>query len=107
MLGNHTPLHFFGARTVNSHRYKVEAIGNVCVVVPCAVVADFVYVLLFMEDNVKPHIVHIIDDFLDVENIQRMNCLQDLWTSILFNMFVMIYPFNARKPQKFNSDRHH
>lgn len=34
--------------------------------------------LMFVDNNVKPHRSHIVNDFLGEENIHRMNCPREL-----------------------------
>lgn len=69
MLGSRTPLHVFDAGTVNAHRYRDEILEAYVRLFRGAFGPDF----MFMDDNARPHRALIIDDFLEEENIRRMD----------------------------------
>lgn len=45
---------------------------------------------MFMNNNVKPHRAHIVDDFLKEDYTRHMNCPCDCLTSVLLYMFGIV-----------------
>lgn len=69
MLGSRTPLHVFDEGSVTAQRYRDEVLEPYVRLFRGAAGPDF----LFMDDNARPHRAHIVDDFLEEEDIRRMN----------------------------------
>ncbi|GFU34690.1 transposable element Tcb2 transposase [Trichonephila clavipes] len=71
MMDSRTDLHFFYTRSVTAQRYRNEVLEPYVRLFRGAVGPDFI----FMDDNAPCHQAVLIDDFLEMENIQRMSWL--------------------------------
>ncbi|GBM75723.1 hypothetical protein AVEN_92726-1 [Araneus ventricosus] len=69
MLDGHTPLHFFERSTVTGVRYRNEILETYVCLFRGAVGPYFI----LMDDNARPHRAHLVDDFLESEDIRRMD----------------------------------
>ena len=68
MFDGHTDLHIFDGGTVNARRYRDEILEPYVRLFRGAVGPHFI----FMDDNARPHRAHLVDDYLEREDIQRM-----------------------------------
>ncbi|GFX81405.1 transposable element Tcb2 transposase [Trichonephila clavipes] len=69
MMDGRTGLHFFDTGLVTAQRYRDEVLEPYVHLLRGAVGPDFI----LMDDNVPCHRAVLIDDFLEMENIQRMS----------------------------------
>ncbi|GFY36619.1 transposable element Tcb2 transposase [Trichonephila clavipes] len=69
MMDDHTDLHFFDTGFVTAERYRDEVLEPYVRLFRGAVGPY----LIFMDDNAPCHRAVLIDDFLEMENIQRMS----------------------------------
>ncbi|GFS91302.1 transposable element Tcb2 transposase [Trichonephila clavipes] len=68
-VGGRTDLHFFDTGSETAQRYRDEVLKPYVRLFRGAVGPDFI----FMDDNAPCHRAVLIDDFLEMENIQRMS----------------------------------
>lgn len=68
MLNGRTDLHVFESGSVTGRRYADEILEPCVRLFRGAVGPEFI----FMDDNARPHRAHLVDDFLESEDIRRM-----------------------------------
>lgn len=68
MMNARTELHIFAGGTVNAQRYREEILEPHVRLFRGAVGPEFI----FMDDNARPHRSQLVDEFLQEEDIQRM-----------------------------------
>ncbi|KMQ82797.1 dna-mediated transposase [Lasius niger] len=68
MLGGRTDLHIFDKGSITGKRYRDEVLEPTVRLFRGAVGHEFI----FMDDNATPHRAALVDDFLESEDIQRM-----------------------------------
>lgn len=64
-----TDLHVFKRDIMTAVRYRDEILERYIRLFRYAVGSDFI----LMDDNERPHRAHLVDDFLEIEDIRRMN----------------------------------
>ncbi|GBO09335.1 hypothetical protein AVEN_186502-1 [Araneus ventricosus] len=69
MLNGRTPLHIFERVTVTGVRYRDEILETYVRLLRGAVGPEFI----LMDNNAKPHRVLLVDEFLESEDIHRMD----------------------------------
>ncbi|GBM65376.1 hypothetical protein AVEN_98199-1 [Araneus ventricosus] len=69
MLDGRTPLHVFERGTVTGVRYRDEILEPYVRLFRGAVGSEFI----LMDDNVRPHRALLVDEFLESEDIRRMD----------------------------------
>ncbi|GBN12829.1 Transposable element Tcb2 transposase [Araneus ventricosus] len=69
MLEGRTPLHVFERGTMTGMRYRDEILGPYVRLFRGAVGPEFI----LMDDNARPHRALLVDEFLESENIRRMD----------------------------------
>lgn len=68
MLDSYIPLHVFERGTVIGVRYRNENLEPYICLFRGAVIPDFI-----LMNNAQPHRAHLVDDFLESEDIRQMN----------------------------------
>ncbi|GBM84654.1 hypothetical protein AVEN_136684-1 [Araneus ventricosus] len=74
MLDGRTPLHVFERGTVTGVRYRDETLESYVRLFRGAVGPEFI----LMDDNAKPHRALLVDEFLESEDIRRMDWISRL-----------------------------
>ena len=69
MQDTRTPLHVFNTGSVNAQRYRQEILEPYVRLFRGAVGPQFI----FMDDNARPHRARLVDDYLESEDIGRMD----------------------------------
>lgn len=69
MQDTRTPLHVFDTGSVNAQRYRQEILEPYVRLFRGAVGPEF----LFMDDNARPHRARLVDEYLESEDIHRMD----------------------------------
>ncbi|GFW04514.1 transposable element Tcb2 transposase [Trichonephila clavipes] len=69
MMDGRKDLHFFDTGSVTAQKYRDEVLEPYVPLFRGAIGPDFI----FMDDNAPCHRTVLIDDFLEMENIQRMS----------------------------------
>ncbi|GBM25972.1 hypothetical protein AVEN_223108-1 [Araneus ventricosus] len=69
-LGDHTDLHVFHGGTLTGVRYRDEIFDPYVRPYAGAIGNDFI----LMDDNARPHRAVVVEDYLEVHGLERMEC---------------------------------